>query len=217
MNRLFFLFTCFIPGLMIAQVSEGGKPMTQGTNNALTVTLNGISVSDAEKIWKNYIGPFDGKSKYNKKANELFVDNASIASVSPNTIDLYSKAEKVGNDVNFSVWFDLGGAYLSSIAHPDRYPAAVEVMKGYLREISRFKTNEQLKEEEKKLDKLNSSLKDLTRDKEGYEKDIKKAEDKITESKSKIDQNIKDQAAKQAEIDAQRSVIDKVKSDLDKI
>lgn len=217
MNRLFFLLTCFIPGLVAAQVSEGGKPMTQGTNNALTVTLNGISVSDAEKIWKSYIQPFDGKSKYNKKADELFVDNASIASVSANTIDLYSKAEKVGDDVNFSVWFDLGGAYLSSIAHPDRYPAAVEVMKGYLREISRFKTNEQLKEEEKKLDKLNSSLKDLTRNKDSYEKEIKKAEEKIAESKSKIEQNIKDQAAKQAEIDAQKSVVDKVKSDLDKI
>ena len=104
----------------------------------------------------------------------------------------------------FSVWFDLGGAFLSSTAHADKYPAASEVMVDYYREVEKYKTQEKLENEESKLKSLNGNLKDLTRDKENHEKDIKKAEEKIAELKAKIDQNVKDQAAKQAEIDAIR-------------
>ncbi|HQN57849.1 MAG TPA: hypothetical protein PLR24_11470, partial [Saprospiraceae bacterium] len=80
-----------------------------------------------------------------------------------------------------------------------------------------FKINEQLKVEMKALDKLNDNLKSLTRDKDGYEKDIKKAEDKITESRAKIEQNVKDQANKQTEINTQQAKIDKIKADLQKL
>ncbi|QLH30487.1 MAG: hypothetical protein HWD63_14580 [Candidatus Parvibacillus calidus] len=152
--------------------------MSQGSNNALTVSLTDISVSDAEKVWKDFAKTFGGKIKYNKKEKEYFVDDASVPSVSTNTIDLYSKAEKVGTEVAYSVWFDLGGGYLSSTSNAAMYSNAVSFMKDFLREVERFKINEQLKIEMKSLEKLNDNLKSLTRDKEGYEKDIKKAEEK---------------------------------------
>lgn len=217
MNKLILFLCTFLPLLATAQVTESSKVMSQGSNNALTVSLTDISVSDAEKVWKDFAKTFGGKIKYNKKEKEYFVDDASVPSVSTNTIDLYSKAEKVGTEVAYSVWFDLGGGYLSSTSNAAMYSNAVSFMKDFLREVERFKINEQLKIEMKSLEKLNDNLKSLTRDKEGYEKDIKKAEEKITESKAKIEQNIKDQASKQSEINAQQSKIDKIKSDLSKL
>ena len=202
---------------MFSQVSESLRPMSQGNNNSLTVSFNGISTNDAEKIWKKYVDQFGGKSKYNKKAKELFTDNASIGSISENTLDIYSKAEKLGDDVLFTAWFDLGGAYLSSAAHPTKYPAASDLMMGYIKEVNKFRKNELLKEEEKKLESLNGNLKDINRDKDNYEKEIKKAEEKIADYKSKIEQKMKDQSAKQAEIDAQKTVVDGVRSNLEKI
>lgn len=202
---------------LTAQVSESLRPMSQGNNNSLTVSFNGISTNDAERIWKKYVDQFGGKSKYTKKAKELFVDNASIGSINDNTIDIYSKAEKLGDDVIFTVWFDLGGAYLSSAAHPTKYPAASDLMSGYIKEVNRFKTSEKLKEEEKKLSGLESDLKDMNRDKENYEKEIKKAEERIADYRSKIEQKVKDQSAKQAEIESQKTAVDGVKSTLDKI
>lgn len=40
--------------------------MSQGNNNALVVSLVGVSQNDAEKIWKKYMDEFGGKSKFNK-------------------------------------------------------------------------------------------------------------------------------------------------------
>ena len=217
MSKILTTLLLFISIISYGQVSESPRPMSLGLNNALTVSLTGVSVGDAERIWKKYASQFDGSSKWNKKAQELFIDKASINTIGENTVDLYSKAEKVGDDVLFSVWFDLGGAFLSSTAHADKYSAASEVMVDFSREVEKFKTQEKLENEESKLKSLSGNMKDLTRDKEGYEKDIKKAEEKIAELKGKIEQNLKDQAAKQAEIDAQQSVIETVKTTLSKI
>lgn len=84
-------------------------------------------------------------------------------------------------------------------------------MNDFVREINRFKLNEHLKTEMNKISKMNNDLKKLVSDKDSYEKDIKKAEEKIVDAKAKIEQNIKDQAAKQAEISTQQAAIDKVK------
>ena len=199
------------------QVSEGLRSMSQGNNNALVVSLVGVSQNDAEKIWKKYMDGFGGKSKFNKKSGELFTDNASLPTISENTVDVYGKAEKLGDDIIFASWFDLGGAYLSNAAHPERYKAGSDIMIGFLKEIERFKISESLKVEERKLDKLNGNLKDLVRTNESLAKDIKKAEEKIADAKLKIEQNTKDQAAKQSEIDAQKALVDGVKSNLEKI
>ena len=193
------------------QVSEGLRSMSQGNNNALVVSLVGVSQNDAEKIWKKYMDEFGGKSKFNKKSGELYTDNASLPTISENTVDVYGKAEKLAS------WFDLGGAYLSNAAHPERYKAGSDIMIGFLKEIERFKISESLKVEERKLDKLNGNLKDLVRTNESLAKDIKKAEEKIADAKLKIEQNTKGQAAKQSEIDAQKALVDGVKSNLEKI
>ena len=102
-------------------------------------------------------------------------------------------------------------------AHPERYKAGSDIMIGFLKEIERFKISESLKVEERKLDKLNGNLKDLVRTNESLAKDIKKAEEKIADAKLKIEQYTKDQAAKQSEIDAQKALVDGVKSNLEKI
>ncbi|MBK6374550.1 MAG: hypothetical protein IPF67_15795, partial [Saprospiraceae bacterium] len=81
------------------QVSEGLRSMSQGNNNALVVSLVGVSQNDAEKIWKKYMDEFGGKSKFNKKSGELYTDNASLPTISENTVDVYGKAEKLGDDI----------------------------------------------------------------------------------------------------------------------
>jgi hypothetical protein len=216
MKLIFFLFT-ILPCVAWAQVSEGVKAMSQGSNNALTVTLSDIRANDVDAVWKDYMKTMGNKTKYQRKEKEYFVDDASMPEISKSTVDIYSKTEESGKDVQFSVWFDLGGGYLSSSGQPDQYKAAVNVMNDFVREINRFKLNEHLKTEMNKISKMNNDLKKLVSDKDSYEKDIKKAEEKIVDAKAKIEQNIKDQAAKQAEITTQQAAIDKVKSDLDKI
>ena len=211
-----FIFIC-LTFKTYSQVSESPKVMSLGTNNALTIPLSGISSDDTEKLWKKYIDQYDGSIKWNKKAKEYFVDNASIPSVSESTVDLYAKAEGVGSDVNFSVWIDMGGAFLTSITQPEKFSAASEILSGFYREVEKFKTEQKWEAEEKKLKSLSSDMKDIIRDRESDEKDIKKAEAKIAELKAKIMENLKTQATKQSEIDAQQIVVDGVKATLGKM
>ncbi|MCO6460021.1 MAG: hypothetical protein J5I59_01350 [Saprospiraceae bacterium] len=217
MKQILFLFIFIIPFFLTAQVSESVLPMSQGSYNSLTITLKDISQKDAENVWKDYMKSLGNKTKYLRKEKEYFVDDASVPQISSSTIDIYSKSEKTGNDILFTVWFDLGGGYLTSKSQPEKYTAAVTMLNDYQREISRFKTNELLKTEEKTLSQLNSDLKRLVNDKEDYEKEIKKAEERIASYKAKIEQNIKDQSAKQTEITKQQAVVEKVKTDLSKI
>lgn len=213
-NLTFFLF--MLPFVGWAQVTEGMKDMSTGSNNALSTTILGLDVKTVEKLWKDYADKFGGKSKYNRKASELFIDNASIPNISGNTIDLYSKAEKAGDHTNFSVWFDLGGGYLVGADHPDKYTNARSLVEGFVQATEKYKVEERLKEANKQLDKLKSDMKGLAKDKDGYEKDIKKAEDAIKSAQEKIVSNASDQTKKETEIKAQEDAIEAIKSELSK-
>ena len=44
-------------------VSEGARDFVSGTQNALIIELPGVEDKMAEKVWKNYIDKFGGKTK----------------------------------------------------------------------------------------------------------------------------------------------------------
>lgn len=82
--------------------------MSQGSKNALTVTLSDIRANDVDAVWKDYMKTMGNKTKYQRKEKEYFVDDPSMPEISKSTVDIYSKTEESGKDVQFSVWFDLG-------------------------------------------------------------------------------------------------------------
>lgn len=218
MKNVVFLVAFFLLAFgATAQVTEVASPMSAGNNNSLSVIINGLEPKTVEDLWKNYVKKFDGKDKYNRKAKELFIDNATIKTISDNTVDIYSKAEKAGDATQLTAWFDLGGAYLSSSAHPERYPAGVAIMNDFLKETERYKVNNILKDAEKTLSKLEDDKKGMEKDVSGWEKDIKKAEEKIADWRKDIEKSKADQEKKQAEIEKQKAEIERIKSDLSRI
>ena len=48
--------------------------------------------------------------------------------MSRNTVDVYALIEGRGPDAELVVWFDLGGAFLSSEMHPTRFPYADKIL-----------------------------------------------------------------------------------------
>ena len=218
MKNLSFLIAFMLLGFAInAQVTESMSPMSIGTKNSLSVIVTGLEPKTVEDIWEKFAKKFDGKDKYNRKIKELFIDNATIKTISDNTIDIYSKAEKAGDATQFTVWFDLGGAYLNSQDHPDRYTSGVALMNDFLKETERYKVNNNLKDAEKALSKLEDQKNGMEKDVKGWEKDIQKAEEKIEGWKKDIEKSKNDQQNKQAEIEKQKTEIELIKSDLSKI
>ncbi len=190
------------------EIIEGAKVMKKGTENAFTVLLQNTKVGDIEERWAKFMKNYDAKGKKKRKQREVFSDNAKIKGMSDNTVDVYAYVQKVGErDSELSIWYDLGGAYLSSAQHPDRIVAAETMINRFARSVMKTQIEELLKIQKKDLKELNKDLDGMKKDKSKLEDDIKNYEKKIEEAKQKIEENIKKQGEKEVEIKTQEEVV----------
>ncbi len=194
------------------KVKQSTENIGGGSHNALSVTLYGISPSEAEDAFRSFMKTYDGKRS--SKDGGVFIDHAMIKEMGNNTIDIYGKAlgKKGDPEINFVVAFDLGGAFLNSGDHKDQYNVAEKIVKEFAVKATKDAIEQQLKDaqkiesnfedEQKSLEKDN---KNLNGDIDDYNKKIKKAQEDIVKNKS-------DQDKKKGEIEAQKKVV----SDIDK-
>lgn len=217
MKRLCFFLLIATFGIQLdAQVYEQYKTMSLGDRNALTMTIPQNKDKFVSDMWSDYMKEFyNAKSKFNKKTDEWFTDNADIPAIGlGNTIDVYATVEQINDDVRIAVWFDLGGAFLSLREHYDRYPEAEKLMMRFALEVAKKSTEVQLDAEEKKLKDLENDLKKLQNGVERYQKDIERAREAIRKAEEGIAKSEKDQAETLDKIEQQKKAIDAVRRKL---
>ncbi len=204
-------------GLEETHVREEIRYMSQGNNTALVIQLPGADVKLVNKLWKKYLRDYDGKVK-KAKEDELFADDADIPGIGlGNTVDVYAKMKETGNGTELSVWFYLGGAYLQSDMHPERYEEGRRFMEQFALMVKKEVIRQELKAEEDRLKELENELSKLERDNERYHQIIEDAEKRIEQAKADIQTNEKAQKETQNAIEEQRKRVDMVKSKLKKI
>ena len=181
---LALVFTC---SSIFAQVKEAKRFMSQGQNNALVVSLQKSDIGDVEKEWMRIVKNFGAKTKKISKTGEFFTDNADIPALSRNTVDIYALIEGRGPDAELVVWFDLGGAFLSSEMHPTRFPYAEKLLGDMSLKVSEAAMEEELSRQESQLTKLAEKLKELRENRNEVTDEIMKYVDKITEARNKIE------------------------------
>ena len=230
---LFILSFIFFAGQAMAQFQEKGvseldkkariteqvRTMSMGSESALVLSIADADEKLVEEVWKNYIKDFyRGKTKKMRREGEWFTDDASITAIGgSNTVDLYAVIDQAGKDVDFLLWCDLGGAFLSSDSHPERYREAEALLQKFNLEVTKAKIQQELDEEEKELKKLENELKKLENDNERAHKEIEKAREAIAKAEKEIEQNLKDQEASAQKIEGQKEVIEAVRKKLNKI
>jgi hypothetical protein len=197
---------------LAAQVTEQLKGMSQGAQNALSVEIQQADEKLVGEVWKNFMKDrYRAKLKWDRRTKEHFADDANIPGIGlGNTVDVYAVAEPRGSNVWFTVWFDLGGAYLSAQRHPDRYPAAESLLLEFQREMTREKVRQELKAEEDNLRRMQKDLERLKVAHERSHKEIEKAREAIRKAESDIAQNEEEQEAIIHQINRQQSAIDAV-------
>lgn len=206
----------FSLNVVFAQISEQTRSMSLGTNNALVLEIPKSQEKFVNKLWKKYVENFyDSKTKWNRKTDEWLSDNASIVGLGgANTVDIYGVAVQQGENVSMTMWVDLGGAFLSSSSHPDRYTEAEKILMRFGLEVTRESIKLELKEEEKKQKKLANKMKKLKKANEKYHRNIEKAKEAIAKAEAGIVQNVKDQENATKEIELQRVAVDNVRKKL---
>ncbi len=224
---IIFLWLSTISVIHAQLIRETSASMSLGHNNAIMLELDYADASKVLEVFDKYVNDFKAKTK--TKKGELFADNALIKSIAGNnTIDIYARAEKGMNKAVLTVWFDLGGAYLSSRSHPDKYLEAEKWLYEFAKIMVKKGIEDELKAEQKRLSELENDLKNLTREKEKLErnitsdeKSIKDMENKIAQTKQNIEKskqdiitNLDQQRNKNDEIEKQKEVIKKVEAKL---
>ena len=67
-----------------------------------------------------------------KQAPEVLMNNATLPTVSPNTMDLYAVVTPIDKGSKLTVYSDLGGgAFISSAAYGTQYTAMEAVLKDF--------------------------------------------------------------------------------------
>jgi hypothetical protein len=215
-----YVMTFFVIGLIdkgLAQkinVTESSETVGGSKKNALVVSIYNSDVPDVEAKWKSLMKEYKGKVT---NTNGVFADNAVIPPVNGNnTIDVYAKAEKgKEGDVKFVAAFDLGGAYLNSVEHKDKFNEAKKIVYDFAVKATRESIAGQRKLAEKQMEKLVSQQQTLIKDNEKFTSNIGEYKQRIEDYKLKIKEaednsakNKIEQEKKKQEIDAQKKVVD---------
>jgi hypothetical protein len=207
------LFLLLFPAFLSAQyVKEQSAEMSAGSRNALTLEIPGVSQDLVSDFWKDYMKDFyREKPKWQRRDNEWLSDDADITALGKgNTVDIYAKAEERGDNVMIYMWVDLGGAYLSSKEHPERFKEAEKMLMRFGLEVAKEKMRLDIKEQEDVLKDMGKDLDRLASDKERSEREIERAKEAIRKAEEDIKQNLKDQAAMREKIAEQEELIKKM-------
>lgn len=215
MFKKFLLFAnaaIFSMGISFAQqssfiVNEIEGNISQGKQTGLEVFIPEANVKDVESALSKWTKSNKGKFVSSKKRTELFQDNMALTSVSENTVDLYTTLTQENEGVRLRAYVDLGGAFLSSAGHPQAFEAMEAELVNFARSQYISKVDEDVKNEEKHLSKLQSELKTLEKQNDGYHKDIKDNQENIKKQESAIAKNEIDQKSKEQQIFLQQEIL----------
>lgn len=186
--------------------------MSKGEQNGIEVVLNGSKPEDAKDALEKWARHMKAKVERDKKNPEIFIDNAQIPTISANPVDMYAIVTPVDNGSKVTLFTDLGGAFITSAAYGTQYAALEAVVKKFAKDQAISVVEDQQKTEDKNLKSLTGNLKDLTKKKEDYLKDIEKAKALIQQREQDIIKNEAEQATKQQQISLQQQIIETIKT-----
>ncbi len=220
-----FVLSLMMSAQVVAQkieVSESTEKIADGRHNALVVKVYGWEAKDVEdearKEWR-------GMGNVKSRSNPVFIDDATDRKMGDNPFDFYARAEDVEeNVVKLIVAVNLGGAYMNSGEHKDRYKAMEEMVREFAIRISKEKMEEKVQAREDKLEEIEDQLKDIEKDREDQtkliedkKKEIKKAEKAIKNAEKEIE-DLKDKKKdKLKEIEKQKEAVKAAEEKVDNV
>ncbi len=196
------------------EVNETSFGFSSGNQHALYVTVFESTSKDVSKAWQKQLKDFKGK--ISEKKGEVFADNAIVKEFNDNnTVDIFTRFEdtKDGN-VKMYVAIDLGGAYLSSSEHAEKFKAMKNILYDFSKTMSEEVVNVQIKEASKILSVLESEQKRLEKDNEELHKNIESYKEKIKKAEEDIKTNLSNQESKKKAIEDQQKAVNVLKEKL---
>ena len=207
---LFSLFASSVGFAQNMETKEVRKNMSKGNQPGIEIIIPHISEDNLEDAIKKVTRKFKADKEKIKRSNEFYLDDALIKEISDNTIDIHQIIEKEGTGLRYTVFFNLGGAFLDSKLNAKKFAYAEEIVNRIALKASEIRIDDILKEEQDKLEDFEDDQKKLVKDKDNAVEDIQDAKDLIAKREREIQENLKMQETKKVEIDKQRKKVDAI-------
>jgi peptidoglycan hydrolase CwlO-like protein len=212
---LLMIVALFATGTISAQaVFEENKNMSHGNKNALYVDVEGADKKIAEKAIQDLLKEY-GKVKKNRKAKEFYAEEILIPSIGGSQpLHVFTKIEEMGNQSRLYMWVYDGQDFISSEDNEEAVSGVESVLQDYFVKARRAAIQEEvdyeednLKDREKELNKLERDNENLHKNIAKWEKEIEERHRKIEQAQADIEQNLLDQEDKSDEIMSQKEVV----------
>lgn len=202
----------------IAQYEVTPISMSEGLHESIVFTADAVDDRTVEKLWTDFIKAYQGDTKRNRKADEYTTNGANLIDLAGTVpVDIFFKAEEYGDHTKVYTWFRTNNAFINFSENPALEKSAEAFLDKFQLEISKWRVNELLDEEEDQLSDLKSDLGKLDRLKSHYEDKIEKAKKAIEENKENIKKNEVEQEALKQNIEKQKEIVEKVRERLDSL
>lgn len=184
------------------KVSEETQSFSHGSHNSIVVNIpfadKDLVLKELKSEMKSWGGKVDGKS-------DLVLKQGKMKETGDKPFDAYGKIVGEGSGgIKVAVAIDLGGAYLSSREHNDKYSVFVKKMKAFASRTAAQAMNDKIATEKKIFAALEKDQKNLIKEKEKKEKDIVDAKKEIEDSEKKLVENKSNTEAKSKELAVQK-------------
>ncbi len=219
---LFLIFPIHLVGQEI-EVQEVQEKMSQGNKNGLTVNIPEASVDKVEDDWDKWLRKeLNGNTSTN--SGEIVGEECENDDISDLPFVVYSKVEEKDKGTRLTVFVNLGGAYLNSNEHGDRFEVMKEQLTSFSKEVATEALEEKLGDAEDKLDDLTDKRdnyvkekEDLQSDVEDYKEEIEDCKETIEEAKKNIEKNERKIKKYKKKKEDQQEKVENQKEKLEKI
>ena len=192
------------------EISEAPRTKNNGTYNSFFFELPDVDKDQVKKDWEKFMKSYKGKTKYNRKAKLFITEKAKIAQLSDVPVIVYTKILEDKNpdkQISLIVWFDLGDTYVDSKTDEIKGSYVHQILTEYAMSTSKTFAESIVKEEEKRLSKMEKDLKKLIKENKNYHKNIEKAKKSITKNEKNIEVNELDQKNTHKMIESQKNTV----------
>ena len=193
------------------KVTETSKVINEnGSKNVLVVNIYETNEDIIRKEWKSQLK--DLGAKVSTDNNKLTATNATIKEFGNLPFNVFSVIEKTSEGYyQLIVGVDLGGAFMESAKHPDKYKIFSSLMADFAKRLTRESVESQVKAAGKELEKRQSEQDKLTKENEKLNSNIKKWQEEIKKAESDIEENLKKQEEQKKKIEDAKDLMDTIR------
>ena len=207
-----FLLPVFLSAQEKIEVIQKSVKMSQGEQPAYIVKVPQANYDQVLKEWTKIIRQ-NTKSKIEKSEHELFIQGTQIPEITNNPMNIYSAVINVDSMVKVVAVFEIDSSFFSfSGDQPDLQTEKTHhQIKHFMREFAvnqyKYAVGAELSGAEKLLKTKNKELKELGKQNEVYQKEMKGSEQNIKNSEDLISSYEKDSERKLTEINSKKESI----------